>query len=184
MADIAEIPLSRIDGRADKLANHKGNVLLVVNVASKCGLTPQYEGLEKLYNTYKDKGFEVLGFPANDFGAQEPGTDEEIVAFCSANYGVSFPMFTKADVTGAGKQPLYAALTQAKPKKQGPATEFRERLKGYGMTPTEDPEVLWNFEKFLIGRDGKIAGRFNPQVGPESPTVVKAIETQLAKGQS
>jgi len=179
--DIAEIPLNRIDGSADKLANHAGNVLLVVNVASKCGLTPQYEGLEALYRQYKDKGFEVLGFPANDFGAQEPGTDEEIVAFCSANYGVSFPMFTKADVTGAGKQPLYAALTAARPEKQGPAAEFRERLKGYGMTPTEDPEVLWNFEKFLIGRDGKVAERFAPGTEPNDPALVGAIEAELAK---
>ena len=179
--DLAEIPLNRIDGSADKLANHAGNVLLVVNVASKCGLTPQYEGLEALYRQYKDKGFEVLGFPANDFGAQEPGTDEEIVAFCSANYGVSFPMFTKADVTGAGKQPLYAALTAARPEKQGPAAEFRERLKGYGMTPTEDPEVLWNFEKFLIGRDGKVAERFAPGTEPNDPALVGAIEAELAK---
>src|SRR4029079_13912101 len=150
MADIANIPLTRIDGNADKLANHKGNVLLVVNVASKCGLTPQYEGLEKLYKEYKGQVFEVLGFPANDFGAQEPGSNEEIVGFCSSNYGVSFPMFSKADVTGAGKQPLYAALTEAKPEKEGDAAGWRERLRGYGMTPTEDPEVLWNFEKFLI----------------------------------
>jgi glutathione peroxidase len=181
MADIAEIPLSRIDGSADKLANHKGNVLLVVNVASKCGLTPQYEGLEKLYGKYKDKGFEVLGFPANDFGAQEPGSNEEIVAFCSANYGVSFPMFSKADVTGPGKQPLYAALTEAKPEKAGDAAGWRERLRGYGMTPTEDPEVLWNFEKFLVGRDGSVAGRFSPAVTPDDAELVGAIEAELAK---
>ncbi len=179
--DLAEIPLNRIDGSADKLANHAGNVLLVVNVASKCGLTPQYEGLEALYKQYRDKGFEVLGFPANDFGAQEPGTHEEIVEFCSVNYGVSFPLFSKADVTGAGKQPLYAALTAAKPDKQGPAAEFRERLKGYGMTPTEDPEVLWNFEKFLIGRDGEVAGRFAPGTEPNDPALVSAIEAELAK---
>jgi glutathione peroxidase len=181
MADLASIPLTRIDGTPDNLGNHAGNVLLVVNVASKCGLTPQYEGLEKLYGKMKDKGFEVLGFPANDFGAQEPGTDEEIVAFCSANYGVSFPMFTKADVTGAGKQPLYAVLTQAIPEKRGPAGEFRERLKGYGMTPTEDPEVLWNFEKFLIGKDGKVAARFAPGTEPTDPELVGAIEAELAK---
>jgi glutathione peroxidase len=181
MADIAEIPLSRIDGSADKLANHKGNVLLVVNVASKCGLTPQYEGLEKLYAKFQGQGFEVLGFPANDFGAQEPGSNEEIVAFCSANYGVSFPMFSKADVTGPGKQPLYAALTEAQPTKQGDAAGWRERLRGYGMTPTEDPEVLWNFEKFLIGRDGKVAARFSPAVTPDDPELVGAIEAELAK---
>jgi len=181
MADIAEIPLTRIDGSADKLANHKGNVLLVVNVASKCGLTPQYEGLEKLYNDYKDQGLEVLGFPANDFGAQEPGTDEEIVAFCSANYGVSFPMFTKGDVTGTNKQPLYAELIQAVPTKQGDVDGMKERFKGYGMTPNDDPEVLWNFEKFLIGKDGQVAGRFAPAMTPDDPALVKAIEKELAK---
>ena len=181
MADIAAIPLTRIDGSADTLANHKGNVLLVVNVASKCGLTPQYEGLEKLYNEYKDQGLEVLGFPANDFGAQEPGTDEEIVAFCSANYGVSFPMFTKADVSGANKQPLYAELIAAVPTKQGDVDGMKERFKGYGMTPNDDPEVLWNFEKFLIGKDGQVAGRFAPAMTPDDPALVKAIEKELAK---
>ena len=181
MADLTAIPLSRIDGASDSLANHKGKVLLVVNVASKCGLTPQYEGLEKLYGKKKDQGFEVLGFPANDFGAQEPGTHEEIAEFCSANYGVSFPMFAKADVTGAGKQPLYAALTEAMPEKQGDAAGWRERLRGYGMTPTEDPEVLWNFEKFLIGKDGKVAGRFSPAMTPDDPELVAAIESELAK---
>ena len=181
MADLAAIPLTRIDGAADSLAEHEGNVLLVVNVASKCGLTPQYEGLEALYTQYKDQGFEVLGFPANDFGAQEPGTHDEIAEFCSINYGVSFPLFAKADVTGEGKQPLYAALTEAKPDKIGPAEDFRERLKGYGMTPTQDPEVLWNFEKFLIGRDGTIAARFAPTIEPNAPELVGAIEAELAK---
>jgi glutathione peroxidase len=179
--DIAQIPLTRIDGSADTLANHQGNVLLVVNVASKCGLTPQYEGLEKLYEGYKDKGFEVLGFPANDFGAQEPGTNEEIVEFCSANYGVTFPLFSKADVTGAGKQPLYAALTEAVPTKQGDVASMKERFKGYGMTPNDDPDVLWNFEKFLIGKDGSVAGRFAPATTPDDPLLVGAIEAELAK---
>lgn len=180
MTDLAAIPLTRIDGRPDSLGGHAGQVLLVVNVASKCGLTPQYEGLEKLYQTYRDRGFAVLGFPANDFGAQEPGTHEEIAEFCSLNYGVSFPLFAKADVTGPGKQPLYAALTAARPDKVGPAAEFREKLKGYGMTPTEDPEVLWNFEKFLIGRDGSVVGRFAPGVTPDDPALVAAIEAALA----
>lgn len=181
MGDIAQIELSRIDGSADKLANHSGNVLLVVNVASKCGLTPQYEGLEAMYKKYRDQGFEVLGFPANDFGAQEPGTHEEIAEFCSANYGVSFPLFAKADVTGDRKQPLYAELTQAKPKKEGPADEFRERLKGHGMTPTEDPEVLWNFEKFVIGKNGDVVARFAPGTEPNDPALVSTIEAELAK---
>ena len=181
MADIADIPLTRIDGTADRLAEHKGKVLLVVNVASKCGLTPQYEGLERLYGTYRDQGFEVLGFPANDFGAQEPGTNEEIVEFCSLNYGVSFPLFAKASVTGACKQPLFAALTDARPEKVGDAGAWRERLRGYGITPTEDPEVLWNFEKFLIGRDGEVVERFSPAIEPEDADLVKAIEAELAK---
>jgi len=181
MAELTAIPLTRIDGSSDTLANHKGKVLLVVNVASKCGLTPQYEGLEKLYEKKKGAGLEVLGFPANDFGAQEPGSHEEIVEFCKVNYGVSFPLFAKADVTGPAKQPLYAALTEAMPEKQGDPAGWRERLRGYGMTPTEDPEVLWNFEKFLIAKDGKVAARFSPSVTPDDPELVSAIEAELAK---
>ncbi len=181
MADLAQIPLKRIDGAPDSLAQHQGKVLLVVNVASKCGLTPQYEGLEKLYQTYKDRGLEILGFPANDFGAQEPGTADEIVEFCKLNYGVSFPLYEKAPVSGADKQPLYAALVQAVPTKQGDVAGMKERFKGYGMTPNDDPEVLWNFEKFLIGKDGSVAGRFAPAMTPEDPDLVAAIETELAK---
>lgn len=181
MSNLAAIPLTRIDGQSDSLANHAGNVLLVVNVASKCGLTPQYEELEALYNRLKGQGFEVLGFPANDFGAQEPGSHDEIVEFCKLNYGVTFPLFAKADVSGPGKQPLYAALTATQPAKQGPAEAFRERLRGFGMTPNEDPEVLWNFEKFLIGRDGKVAARFAPGTTPDDPDLLAAIEAELAK---
>ena len=153
----------------------------MVNVASKCGLTPQYEALEALYKANKDRGLEVLGFPANDFGAQEPGTHEEIAEFCSVNYGVTFPLFAKADVTGPAKQPLYAALTAAVPEKQGDANAWRELLRGHGMTPTEDPEVLWNFEKFLIGRDGKVVARFSPAIAPGDASVTAAIEAELAK---
>lgn len=181
MADLAEIPLTRNDGSADKLANHKGKVLLVVNVASKCGLTPQYEALEKLYGEYKPKGFEVLGFPANDFAGQEPGTDEEIAQFCSLNFNVSFPLFAKGPVTGTEKQPLYAELIAAPVEKQGDSAGQREMLKKHGIAPTEDPEVLWNFEKFLIGRDGQVAGRFAPSMKPDDPTIIGAIEAELAK---
>jgi len=181
MLDLAHIPLKRINGADDTLANHQGKVLLVVNVASKCGLTPQYEGLEKLYETYKDRGLEVLGFPANDFGAQEPGTHEEIEAFCQVNYGVTFPLYAKAPVSGPDKQPLYAALTEAAPTKQGDVEGMKERFKGYGMTPNDDPEVLWNFEKFLIGKDGSVVGRFAPAMTPEDPALVSAIEAELAK---
>jgi len=179
--DLATITLTRNNGATDSLADHAGKVLLVVNVASQCGLTPQYEGLEKLYTQWADRGFEVLGFPANDFGAQEPGSDAEIESFCKLNYGVTFPLYAKADVTGPDKQPLYAALTATHPGKTGPAEEFRERLRGYGMTPTQDPEVLWNFEKFLIGRDGRVAARFAPTVGPDDPALLAAIEAELAK---
>ena len=181
MTMLTAIPLTRIDGSPDTLANHAGKVLLVVNVASKCGLTPQYEGLEKLFNSYKAKGLEVLGFPANDFGAQEPGSHAEIEEFCKVNYGVTFPLFAKADVTGPAQQPLYAALIKAQPTKQGPAEEFREKLRGFGMTPTADPDVLWNFEKFLIGRDGTVVARFAPGVAPDDAALVAAIEAELAK---
>ncbi len=181
MTDLSAIPLTRIDGAGDSLANHSGKVLLVVNVASKCGLTPQYEGLERLYGAFKARGFEVLGFPANDFGAQEPGSHEEISEFCKLNYGVSFPLYAKADVTGAGKQPLYSALTRAMPEKRGDAEAWREKLRGYGMTPTQDPEVLWNFEKFLIARDGTVAARFSPATAPDDAELVAAIEAELAR---
>ena len=180
MTNLSQIPLTRIDGSPDSLANHAGKVLLVVNVASKCGLTPQYEGLEQIYGSLKDRGFEVLGFPANDFGAQEPGEHDEIQEFCKLNYGVTFPLFAKGDVTGAGKQPLYVALTEAMPQKHGDADAWREKLRGYGMTPTEAPEVLWNFEKFLIGRDGAVTARFSPATAPDDPELVAAIETALA----
>ena len=181
MADLGSIPLTRINGASDTIAAHRGSVLLVVNVASKCGLTPQYEGLERLYTSYKDKGLEVLGFPANDFGAQEPGSHEEIMEFCKLNYGVSFPLYAKAPVSGPEKQPLYAALTRAVPTKQGNPDAMRERLKSRGRTPNEDPEVLWNFEKFLIGKDGSVVARFAPTVKPEDPELVSAIEAELAK---
>jgi glutathione peroxidase len=181
MTDLSAIPLTRIDGKPDTLAEHAGNVLLLVNVASKCGLTPQYEGLEALYKARQGDGFEVLGFPANDFGAQEPGSHEEIAEFCSVNYGVSFPLFAKADVTGEAKQPLYAALTEAVPTKQGDVATLKDKLASYGMTPNDDPEVLWNFEKFLIARDGSVAGRFAPGTDPKDPLLVGAIEAELAK---
>lgn len=180
MTDIQQIALKTIKGADTSLADYAGKVVLAVNVASKCGLTPQYEGLEKLYADYKDKGLVVAGFPANDFGAQEPGSDEEIATFCSVNYGVSFPLFAKADVSGPDKQPLYAALIAAVPEKQGDAAGMRDRQRERGRTPTEDPEVLWNFEKFIIGRDGKVAARFAPAVAPDDAALLGAIEAALA----
>ena len=175
-----DIPLQKIDGSKATLAEHKGDVLLVVNVASKCGLTPQYKGLEQLHETYRARGFKVLGFPANDFGAQEPGTNAEIQQFCTTNFGVKFPMYSKIQVTGADKHPLYETLTSAQPKTEN-RDAMEKQLKGYGMTPTSAPEVLWNFEKFLIDRSGRVVGRFAPDTAPDAAPLVKAIEGELAK---
>jgi glutathione peroxidase len=171
-----EFALRRIDGKAARLAEYAGNVLLIVNVASKCGLTPQYAGLERLYATYRERGFVVLGFPANDFGAQEPGTNEEIQAFCRTTFGVDFPMFAKIAVRGPEKHPLYVYLTQSMPKAEFPA----------GVTDTarasgEEAEIHWNFEKFLIGRDGHTAARFAPEMLPEDARVRSTIEAELVK---
>jgi glutathione peroxidase len=180
MTAIQDIPLKTIRGADASLGDYAGKVLLVVNVASKCGLTPQYEGLEKLYQDYKDKGLVVLGFPANDFGAQEPGTNDEIATFCTTNFGVDFPMFEKITVTGPETHPLYKQLTAAIPTKAGndPAP-FRERLRGFGMSPTEDPEVLWNFEKFVVGKDGSVVARFDPSTTPDDPVLLAAIDKAL-----
>jgi glutathione peroxidase len=175
-----DIPLQKIDGSKATLAEHKGDVLLVVNVASKCGLTPQYTGLEKLHETYRDRGFKVLGFPANDFGAQEPGTNAEIQQFCTTNFGVQFPMYSKIQVTGSDKHPLYAQLTSAQPATAG-RDVMEKQLKGYGMSPTSAPEVLWNFEKFLVDRSGRVVGRFAPDTAPDAAPLVNAIEGELAK---
>lgn len=182
-ASIYDIPVRKITGADASLAEFKGEVLLVVNVASKCGLTPQYEGLEKLYEQYKGQGLVVAGFPANDFKAQEPGTNEEIQSFCTTNYGVKFPLFDKITVIGAEKHPLYAALIAAQPKAVSLAeVPFRERLKGYGIDPNPEPEVLWNFEKFLVSRSGEVVQRFTPDTQPDAPALVAAIEAELVKG--
>jgi len=179
-AALSDIRIKTIAGADATLGDYAGKVALVVNVASKCGLTPQYEGLEALYRAYRDKGLVVLGFPANDFGAQEPGSNEEIADFCTTNFAVDFPMFAKVTVVGPQKHPLYAALTQAQPSARGDAAAFRERLKGYGMTPNPEPEVLWNFEKFLVGKDGAVIARFAPTTAPDDAELVGAIETALA----
>ena len=176
---LLDLPLKTIDQRDASLGAYAGKVILVVNVASKCGLTPQYEGLEALYRTYKDRGLVVTGFPANDFAGQEPGTDAEIAAFCQTNFSVDFPMFSKITVAGPDKHPLYAALTTLAPPVQGDAEAFRARLRGYGMTPNPEPEVLWNFEKFLIGRDGQVVARFSPGTAPDDAALIAAIEEQL-----
>lgn len=159
--NIRGIIVKDMNGKAVNLSDYKGKVLLIVNVASKCGNTPQYEGLENLYKKYKDKGFEILGFPCNDFGGQEPGTNEEIKQFCTANYNVTFKLFDKVKVLGPNKSALYARLTN--------------------NTVTQRGDVKWNFEKFLIDRNGNIVARIQNKVKPESEEVVKAIEAELAK---
>jgi glutathione peroxidase len=179
---IQEIPLRRITGEATTLGEYNSKVLLVVNVASKCGLTPQYEGLEKLYRTYRDRGLVVAGFPANDFKSQEPGSNTDIQSFCTTNYGVDFPMFEKITVVGETKHPLYNALIAAQPKAISTSNvPFSDDLKKYGIEPNEEPEVLWNFEKFIIDRHGKVTARFAPNTAPEDPALVKALEAELAK---
>jgi glutathione peroxidase len=159
--EIDQIPFRLMDGSETTLAAYRGKVLLLVNVASQCGLTPQYEGLERLYAAKRADGLEVIGFPANDFGAQEPGSNDEIAQFCSTTYGVDFPLAEKISVKGAGRHPLYAALTRAQPAAHDAA------------------DVLWNFEKFLVSRDGRVVARFNPDVTPEDPLVQAAIGEQL-----
>jgi len=180
-AGLRDIALKTISGGEATLADYAGKVLLIVNVASKCGLTPQYAALESAYEAWRDRGFEILGFPANDFGAQEPGTDDEIAAFCSGSFGVAFPMFSKIAVTGEEQHPLYRALTAAVPRATESGQGFREKLARYGMTPKSESDVLWNFEKFLIARDGTVAGRFTPEITPDDPMLVEAIERELAK---
>jgi glutathione peroxidase len=159
MPSVHDFSEKTITGTEKKLADYQGKVLLIVNVASKCGLTPQYAGLEKLHEDYASKGLAVLGFPANEFGAQEPGSDGEIASFCTTNYGVKFEMFAKVKVKGDGIDPLFAHLT-SDPKVGG--------------------AIKWNFNKFLVGKDGEILARFEPQVDPLSPEVKAAIEKALA----
>ncbi|MEU2364073.1 glutathione peroxidase [Streptomyces noursei] len=156
-----DIPLRTLTGEPASLADYRGKALLVVNVASKCGLTPQYTGLERLQQRFADRGFSVLGFPSNQFAGQEPGTAEEIATFCSATYGVSFPLFEKTDVNGEQRHPLYAELS--------------------GTTDAEGAagDVQWNFEKFLIDASGAVAGRFRPRTEPEAVELVAAIEAAL-----
>lgn len=176
---ILGIPVERIDGTPTSLAEHKGKVLLIVNVASKCGFTPQYEALEALYEKNRERGFIICGFPANDFGAQEPGSNEEIKAFCQLNFGVDFPMYSKIVVTGVERHPLYNALVSNAPKTKGDTTDLRKHLVEFGVEPTSPPEVLWNFEKFLVGRDGKVVARFAPDIVPEDPLLLGAIEAEI-----
>ena len=161
MPGIYDIPIRTLQGEPSSLADHKGKALLLVNVASRCGLTPQYAGLQRLQDAYEGRGFTVLGFPCNQFLEQEPGSPEEIAEFCSVNYGVTFPLFEKIDVNGPGRHPLYQELV-AVPDADGQAGD-----------------VQWNFEKFLVSPEGAVVARFRPTVEPEDPAVVTALEETL-----
>ncbi len=174
--DITSIPVKRIDGTSTTLGAFKGQVLLVVNVASECGLTPQYDGLEKLHEKYAAQGLAVLGFPANEFGAQEPGSNKDIQEFCKTKFGVKFPMFEKIVVKGAGIHPLYQSLIAEGPRVKAPAGS---KLGAKADANPGKQDIHWNFEKFLVGRNGKVVGRFSPDTTPEDPVLVKAIETEL-----
>jgi glutathione peroxidase len=157
---VTDIAVKTMDGKEKQLSDYAGNVLLLVNVASYCGYTSQYAGLERLNQKYRDAGLRILGFPCNDFGAQEPGSNEEIVQFCSKNYGVTFELFDKLRAKGSEKHPLYARLTTA-------------------VEPVGD--VAWNFEKFLVSKQGEVVARFKSSVTPDSPELIAAIERELAR---
>jgi glutathione peroxidase len=181
-AGLYDIPVKRIDGTPASLADHKGSVMLVVNVASACGLTPQYAGLEEIYEAYRDKGLVVLGFPANEFAKQEPGSNAEIKEFCETKFGVKFPMYEKIVVKGEGQHPLYSQLVAAIPKaQQNPEGTLRKTLEKHGLAPTNETDVMWNFEKFLVNRRGEVVGRFAPDIAPKDPALTSAIEAELAK---
>ena len=156
-----DVDVSTLDGDPGSLAPYKGKALLLVNVASQCGLTPQYAGLQRLHDTYSSRGFEVLGFPCNQFGGQEPGTSDEIKTFCETSYGVSFPMFEKLEVNGPGRHALY------------------EQLTAVADTEGKAGDIQWNFEKFLVAPDGEIVARFRPLTEPEAPELVAALEANL-----
>lgn len=178
---IYDIPVNTIENQSTTLGEYEGKALLVVNVASECGLTKQYEGLEALYETYRAQGFEVLGFPSNEFLGQEPGSNEEILAFCRGTFGVQFPMFAKIEVNSDDRHPLYQALITAKPQAVAPeSSEFLARMSSKGRAPKQTGDILWNFEKFLIGRDGQVIERFSPDMTPEDPALVAAVKQALA----
>lgn len=183
MADeIYEIPVRTIDGAETNLGEYKDKVLLVVNVASKCGLTPQYEGLETLYEKYKDEGFEVLGFPSNDFMGQEPLSETEIKDFCDTNYNVRFPLFSKIHINGDERHPLYEFLIDAQPATDvSNGDDWLNGLIKFGHKHLNETDVLWNFEKFLVGKNGAVAARIAPDVAPGDARLAEKIEAELAK---
>ena len=180
--DILNTEITTIDGEHITLDKYQGKVVLVVNVASKCGLTAQYEQLENLQKAWEKEGFTVLGFPCNQFAGQEPGSEEEIKTFCSTTYGVTFPLSAKIDVNGENRHPLYRKLIAAAPTAVAPeGSGLYERMVSKGRAPLYPDDILWNFEKFLIGRDGQVIQRFSPDMTPEDPILLEAIKLALAK---
>ncbi|PZO65988.1 MAG: glutathione peroxidase [Paracoccus denitrificans] len=180
MTDWSDIPVAMNGGDTLTLDQWRGKVVLVVNVASKCGLTPQYEGLEALYRDKHDAGLEILGVPSNDFLGQEPGNDAEIAEFCQLTYDVTFPLASKTPVSGPDRHPLYSALIAAIPDTPG-AEARRAKLSAKGIPVNQPPEVQWNFEKFLIGRDGTLVARFAPDTKPDDPAFLQAIDDALGQ---
>ncbi|WP_113907703.1 glutathione peroxidase [Aliidiomarina celeris] len=180
MQNIYDIDVKTIDGKSQSLSDFKGKALLIVNVASKCGLTPQYEQLEALYEAEKDKGFAVLGFPCNQFAGQEPGSEEEIQSFCRSTFGVEFPMFSKIDVNGDDRHPLYQTLIAAKPNAQRvPDSQLEKILTEKGLAGSEPTDVMWNFEKFVVNRDGEVVGRFAPDMTVDQEPLKTALQQTI-----
>ncbi|WP_058909820.1 glutathione peroxidase [Entomohabitans teleogrylli] len=181
-ASILNTAVTTIDGEHTTLERWQGKVLLIVNVASQCGLTPQYQQLENIHEAWQEQGFAVLGFPCNQFLGQEPGSEAEIKTFCSTTYGVTFPMFSKIEVNGEQRHPLYQKLISAAPQAIAPPESgFYQRMVSKGRAPAQAGDILWNFEKFLTGRDGKVIQRFSPDMTPEDPAIVDAIKQALAQ---
>jgi glutathione peroxidase len=179
---LTQVSFKKMDNSDTTLNDYQGSVVLIVNVASACGLTPQYEALEKLYETHRARGLVVLGFPANNFGAQEPGSNEEIVEFCRGTFGVQFPLAQKISVTGADIHPLYSALIAARPQAEfNPDSKLLKILKAENIAPEKPTAIMWNFEKFLLNRRGEVVGRFAPDIEPDDARIVSAIEAELAK---
>lgn len=180
MKTLYDFNVKTIDGDNARLARFRGKVMLVVNVASQCGLTPQYEQLQALYRHYHAQGFEVLGFPCNQFGGQEPGNEAEIREFCTLNYDVTFPMFAKLNVNGEERHPLYRYLIEHQPVRETlPDGQLKPHLLRAGLLPEEETEVLWNFEKFLVNREGRAIARFSPDMTPQNPLLIRALEQAL-----
>ncbi len=177
---IFDISLQGLDGSETSLAAYQGQVMLVVNVASKCGLTPQYTGLQALHDRFALRGLRVLGFPCNDFAGQEPGSEDEIRDFCDTNYHVSFPLFAKVRINSEPRHPLYATLIAAQPHAVASGNSLlRDTLTKHQLLPNKETDVIWNFEKFLIGRDGTVVVRFAPDVAPDDAQLISAIERAL-----